>query len=532
MNAASAPPRARDRRAPWKTALLGAGLCALSVGLLLLAFAPFDQGYLAYVALVPFFWAFVRVPRRTAFHVGLFFGIAWWLASVWWIAYPTLAGYLAMCLLFLPVYSVIFVVCARWMRDRWPRGWIAAWALLWVALEALRSSLWRLSFPLFLLGHTQWRYARLLQTADLAGAYGLSFLVAYANACLFALLDKRAPKVKGKVLLAHAAAFAAALCASLAYGEYRLRTVPTRPAFSFATVQGNIPQEVKETGDLTDIVRAHVRLTAEALSGPEGDVDLVLWPETMLPVPLSFPEVSDLRDTVLRHVVGRAGTPFLIGALFATPIERDALEGADAIPGLRLYNSAYLVSPEGEILSRYDKMKPIIMSEYIPFQRTLPFLRRIVPENFGYLYPGRGQTIFDVKGVPVAVVICYEDMMSDLARHARAKGARVLVNLTNDGWFRESSELAYHFSTAVFRAVENRSAVIRSANTGVTGWIDPLGVPSTLAPHRLAVFRATVRTCDLKTPYSILGDAPLWLASAALLLALGLSLLRSRRAEP
>ena len=500
-----------------------------------LAYAPQDAWYLGYVALVPFMFAVVGAQRRQAFGIALLWGMGWWLLAMWWLVYPTWAGYIAACAVFLPIYSVLFGLGARWMHGRWRRSWPATVALLWAAIELARSRLSGLAFPGYLLGETQWQNVRLIQIADLAGTYGVSFLVAYVNMVVFAVLsawtDRRGGRRRASLRWAwrHAVIAALALGGSVLYGAYRMRTVPLGEGLTFASVQGNVPQRVKEeSGSTVEVIRTHIRLSAEALG--EAGVEVVVWPETMVPVALSQSPFGWVRETIVRDVVGQAGVPFIIGSLFETP-GRDlaAWEEADWEPkwkGQRTYNSAYVIDERGEITGRYDKVRPVLFSEYIPFRRTLPFLRWFVPGNFGGLTPASKQRLMEVKGRKVGIAICYEDMMGDLFARARRKGAEMMVVITNDGWFRESGELAYHFSTAVFRAVENRMGVIRSANTGVTGGIDPLGRAKTVPAHVPCVFVHRVETSEARTIYTGVGDTPLWIAGAGLVLALGGSVAR------
>ena len=494
-------------------------LCGFSLLLLSLSFAPSRHGYLAYVALVPFLWALFRVPRRHVFALSFLFGLAFWLVEVYWLAYCTVAGYLTLCA-FLPVYMALFGIGARRLRQRFPRGWIVAVPLLWTSLELVRSNVWSIAFPTFLMGHTQWSFLAMIQIADIGGVYLLSAIVVYGNAVVVALLEtlgKDPPRpIERRQCLIHAAAFALVVILSLSYGAWRMRSIPLAPGPLIASVQGNIPQEVKESRVETErIVETHVQLTLEALAQSPQTPDLIVWPETMIPVAFTAPSAADERKLLLDRLAPGAGTSMLVGSVFVTP----APNVGERLTDFAAFNSAFLIDPSGEIVARYDKMRPILFSEKLPFKRVLPFLRRVVPSNFGYIDAGRDQTLFPLANFRFSVLICYEDMMPDLARSAARRGADILINMTNDAWFKESGELPYHMSTSVFRAVEHRVPVFRAANTGISASIDPLGRVRRIPPHAPDVLFDRIKTCDATTCYQRTGDLPWWVLAVAVLAA-------------
>jgi len=503
-------------------------LCALSILLLTLSFAPSKHGYLAYVALAPFFRALFRVPRRHVFALSFLFGLAFWLVNVYWLAYCTVAGYLALCA-YLPVYTALFGVGARRLRERFPRAWMIVVPLLWTSLELVRSNVWSLAFPTFLMGHTQWSFLPMIQIADIGGVYLLSAIVVYANAIVVALLETRRTDgrsaIERRLCVVHGAAFALVVILSLAYGAWRLRTVPLTEGPVIASVQGNIPQEVKESRvETRKIVETHVELTLKALGELPEKPDLIVWPETMIPVAFSFPVAAGERTLLLDRLAPLAGTPMLVGSLFVTP----APDAGDPPDHFDAFNSAFLIDPAGEIVARYDKMRPILFSEKLPFKRALPFLRRVVPANFGYLSAGREQTLFPLGDLRLAVLICYEDLMADLAGSAVRSGADILINITNDAWFKESGELVYHMSAAVFRAVENRVPVFRAANTGLSASIDPLGRVKHIPSNVPDILFDRVKICRQTTCYQTTGDLPWW----GLAVAVGVATLAARSRKP
>ena len=503
-------------------------MCALSILLLALSFAPSKHGYLAYVALVPFLRVLFRAPRRHVFALSFLFGLAFWLVEVCWLAHCTVLGYLVLCA-YLPVYTVLFGIGARRLRQRFPRAWIIAVPLLWTSLELVRSNTWSIAFPMFLMGHTQWSFLAIIQIADIGGVYLLSAIVVYGNAVVVALLEtfERGAyrSIRRRRCWVHAAAFTLLVILSLTYGVWRTRSIPLTPGPTIASVQGNIPQEVKRSPIETEkIVQTHVQLTEKVLAEMPEKPDLIVWPETMIPVAFSSPDAADERKLLLDRLAPLAATRMLVGSVFVTPVPN----AGERLDDFAAFNSAFLIDPSGEIVARYDKTRPILFSEKLPFTRLLPFLRHLVPRSFGYLTAGRHQTLFPLGDHRFAVVICYEDMMADLAGSAARRGADILVNITNDAWFKQSGELAYHMSAAVFRAVENRVPVFRAANTGLSASIDPLGRIRQIPPHVGDVLFDRVKICTNTTCYQLAGDLPWWI----LAVALGGATIAGRSAKP
>lgn len=235
-----------------------------------------------------------------------------------------------------------------------------------------------------------------------------------------------------------------------------------------ALVQGNIPQEVKNRlPSLAVIIDPHVRLT-RTLRGAQPAPDLIVWPETMLPgCPYTQADMGDLVGALARDVK----TPLLIGCTrFAPHPQRDRWIH---------YNCQAWVGADGRLGAAYDKRRLVPCGEYIPLRGVAPWLPEIVRNMVGYVpdvTPGVADPpLFEVAGAPFGVVICNESTFPGVSRATRRSGARFIVNPTNDGWFKESAELDQVVAICVFRAIENRVGFVRSANTGISCFIDPDG---------------------------------------------------------
>jgi apolipoprotein N-acyltransferase len=250
---------------------------------------------------------------------------------------------------------------------------------------------------------------------------------------------------------------------ALSYGYYKLNyplSAIRYPLFKISVIQGNIPQELKWNPQANDyILDKYFRITLEAA---KVKPDLIIWPEAALPVVL---EEEPTYYEIVKDFVREIKIPLLLGAVTT----RDSF----------YYNSALLVSDEGELLTRYDKLHLVPFGEYIPLKKILGFLGTVAP--IGDFTAGKEYAIFKIPNpksqIPneFSVLICFEDLFPEISREFVKKGADFLVNITNDAWFKKTSSPYQHLQASVFRAVENRVPVVRAANTGISGFIAPTG---------------------------------------------------------
>jgi apolipoprotein N-acyltransferase len=213
-------------------------------------------------------------------------------------------------------------------------------------------------------------------------------------------------------------------------------------------------------------LRRLVRLSQEALGSRP---DLLVWPEAASPGFLRF-------DSNVWHAVSglaRASNVWMV-------VGSDDAESTDT-GEVSYYNAAFLISPEGVIKNRYAKRHLVMFGEYAPLARWLPFLKRLLPVGEGFK-PGAEAVHFEwpltaAGGAKVraAMLICFEDVMAGLVRRSVAADTDLILNLTNDGWFRESAAQYQHAANAVFRAVETGRPLVRCTNNGRTCWVDELG---------------------------------------------------------
>jgi len=430
-------------------------LSILSALLLILSFPTFNLWIFAWFGFLPLFFAIRNKTRAQAFLLSYLSGIIFWLGTIWWLVHVTLAGTILL-ILYLALYFGLFGLLASsypLSTIYLPAGRQATYYLLsipsiWVLLEYLRSHLLT-GFPWALLGYSQYLNLPVIQIADITGAWGVAFLVMLVNVAIYLALIK---KQKRAIILS------CLLCVlvSLGYGYYKinfLRKSPIQKSIRISVVQGNILQDLKWDINSRDfIIDRYVNLTLQAI---KDNPDLIIWPEAALPVvleeePFYYEKVKDL--------VKQIKTPVVLGAV--------------TLRNGHYYNSSLLVSDKGENLELYDKLHLVPFGEYIPLKKILGFLETVVP--IGEITPGKEYKVFN-GSAKFSVLICFEDLFPELSRRFVKKGASFLVNITNDAWYKMSSAPYQHLQASVFRAVENRVFLVRSANTGVSCFIGPSG---------------------------------------------------------
>jgi apolipoprotein N-acyltransferase len=307
------------------------------------------------------------------------------------------------------------------------------------------------------------------------------------------------------------------MASALIFGSVRvdhLGREQDRKSLKVAMVQGNIPQSIKwDPKFLESSFSVYVQ---QSQAAARRGADLIVWPEAAAVFffqpddhyPADFASDAAYRVRLLR-LAQETGHPILFGA--------PALGTEDHQTGF--YNRANLVSGTGKVEAWYDKIQLVPFGEYVPLKNVLGFFVNRVVTGFGDLFPGRLQTIFDVKGAKLAVLICYESVFPDFTRRAVKSGAQILVNITNDAWYDESSAPYQLLAMAAMRSVETKVPMVRVANTGISAVITPSGMitaPTPLFKRETEIERVYWR--PESTVYTRVGDV---FAEVCLLLAAG-----------
>lgn len=454
-----------------------AGLAWGVPGLLLAATAPRNAAFtfqIAYLAGATHYLLSLSWLRFIPFPAGAY--AAWFSLSLFLALFPCLWVWtcwrIAIHLAIAPPSQGQGGVVWRELADRlsqtpWWRLnlWFLLCAGAWVAWEMTQARLFG-GFPWNLLGTSQYRLLPIIQISTYTGVYGVSFLMVWFSVSLMtaALLLARFPD--RPAAWRRPLVFPALVMVLVSGGGFL--SLLDRPQVArnlkVALVQPSIPQTlIFDPSGTTNRFETLFRLTEQALAtGP----DIVIWPEASLPGGLS-------RDNFDRLVtrIRDARTWMIFGA-----DEIEEIPTASGEPEMRAYNSAFLLNPEGEIAASYRKQRLVMFGEYIPFVRWLPFLRHLSPIGDGF-QSGSAPVAFPLGELEItaSVLICFEDNFPHGARKHAEPTVDVLINLTNDAWFGQSSAQWQHAANAAFRAIENGRPLIRSCNNGITCWIDRHG---------------------------------------------------------
>lgn len=490
-------------------------LAVLSATLFILSFPGFNLWIFAWVAFVPLFFAIEGVRPLKAFLISYMTGFIFFLGTMYWLIHVTLPGMLVV-VAYLSLYFGFFGLMVVFVMRNFGFNSTGQMKLLlvpaaWVSLEWIRSQALT-GFGWNLLAYSQSFNLPIIQIADITGAYGVSFLIVLANLAIFLSIKK----IKGGNIKDHSHLIVAVILilASCCYGIVRLKNIFTGEKIKVAIVQGNIPQDEKWDSRFAEMIMDRYEDLTKR-SNVEGKADLVIWPETSIPGFVQNDEELFLR---VKRITGAVNTPLLAGAPRYT----------DTKDGTSYYNSAFLFLKDGTVAGSYDKVHLVPFGEYVPFGKLLSFVHRFAPRPIGDCAAGKDYAVFDLliergakdnnytwkllKKVKFSCLICFEDVFPDLARRFAGKNIDFLVNITNDAWFKRSSAAYQHAQASVFRAVENRINVLRSANTGLSCFIDQKGrITARVAQGGKDLFVSGFREHEIilsraRTVYTVYGD--------------------------
>jgi apolipoprotein N-acyltransferase len=500
-----------------------------------LCFPHYDLGWLAWIVLVPLHFALTELTTSKAFRYGWLAGTIAFAGTVPWVItamnqfgqVPLVVSSLLMLLLatylglFVGAYAVGYVL----LQKRFPFWlWLGA-PSLWVSLEYLRT--YALSgFPWTILGYSQYQWLPVIQLSDMTGVYGVSFLVVMGNVVITSILIwvwQRKGECSRSFPWQPALSFSVVLSVVLVYGHWQINQQhildTSARSLSIGVVQPNISQDKKwDAAYIDETLKRYSTLSQQT----GQNLDLLIWPEAATPF---FFEKELGYQKIILSILRDSQSPLLFGS----PTLRFEPDGSPY-----LLNSAYMLSPEKLLTGRYDKRHLVPFGEYVPLKWLLFFLEKLVV-GIGDFKPGQGPMTLSLSissekiPVSIGVPICYEIIFPDLVRRMAKEGANLLVTLTNDAWFGDSSAPYQHFSMAVFRAVENHLPLARAANTGVSGFIGPDG--RILAETPIFTQQAMTGSLPLRTApptfYTQYGDAFSW----GCVILTGIFLIASRRKQ-
>jgi apolipoprotein N-acyltransferase len=476
------------------------------------------------VAFVPWLLALerslsTRTGASTGFRLGLALGAAYFVGTLYWIpdvlvTYGGLARIVAVPVTGLLIaYLALFPALASWVVARaWQaHGPSAIWIapLAWVASEWLRGWLFS-GFPWVLVGTSQMSWLAIVQSVSLAGVWGLSALIVAANVAIVVAITRRPGR-----RLRGALTTGLLVVGLAAWGAWRLGGAHDSDPGSrlrVGIVQGNVPQDQKWSPGFADqILRRYLTLSREAAA---AGARLIVWPESATPF---FFEEDPVGGSAVRDLARDVSAYLLFGS--------DQLERGSPV---RYYNAAFLVGPDGRTIGVYRKQHLVPFGEYVPLKRLLFFVAPLV-DAVADFSAGTETGLMPVDGRPLSTAICYEVIFGNSIRRAVREGSQLLTTVTNDAWYGRTSAPWQHFDQAAIRAVEQGRYLVRAANTGVSGVVDPYGrVTARKGLFETGVLIQDVSLLEGRTLYCTIGDSFAW-ASAALCL---LVLVRSWRLRP
>ena len=462
------------------------------------------------------------------------------------ISEPASAGILALFCLYLGLYHALFGALIVAIR----RGLGRNWALLlspfaWVAVELARSRI--TGFPWDLLGTAQVDNLLLTRIGPITGVYGISFAIAAINALWLTKFTVRQRR--------HTRILLAAGCAGIVVLYiFAIRHI-AQPAHQGTQATATLLQENLEVGEASQYAgpplseqRELQQFSELSLSPPmsycagvpelastkcinvissipaasfanSGNTDLIVWPEA----PNDFIEGAPAVRMAVSSLARQANAPVIIGDV-RYKADSSAPGGYDSVH----YNSASFFRADGSFAGRYDKMHLVPFGEYVPYKKLLFFAGDLLGDA-GDFSAGTHRSVFQTDGHKVGVFICYESVFPDEIRHFAGLGAEVLVNISDDGWYGDTSAAWEHLNMVRMRAIENHRWILRATNTGVTAAIDPYGRVVRSAPrHQRTALRVGFDYERDSTFYAAHGDWFAYLCSIATAAALVLAFIRQR----
>jgi apolipoprotein N-acyltransferase len=499
----------------WRLVLLSAGLQIVIFPL------PNLYGF-SWIAIAPLIVAILRarapetlqlqlddqarlLPARPwqGFVLGYVCGILWFAGTCYWIfdtmhrygGMPIPAAALALVLfcMYVGLYHGLFgLLLALVAGSRTAvsgasiRRALVVAPFLWVAVELARTRI--TGFPWELLGYAQTGNFALTRIATLTGVYGLSFEIVLVNSVFAAaFLAPRGAKERRKWILV-----AACGAAMLLQAGQLLAPPPVKADRVALLVQPNIPIQAGEMwtkeyfqGTLRDLTAMSLHPSVEPpRENSTLRYNLIVWPESPSPFYTNDPLFRDAVSEMARQ----SGSWVVVGSIGIEPAMHRGGQTS------QIFNSAALVSPQGEWAGRYDKVHLVPFGEYLPFPKVFAFAGGLTKE-VGEFQHGESHTPLDAGGERLGMFICYESIFPDEVRQGPLQGAQILVNISNDGWYGDSGAWAQHLQQTQMRAIENGRWLLSATNTGMTASIDPYGRIVAATPRK-------VRTA-LAAPYAL-----------------------------
>lgn len=422
---------------------------------------------LIWFSLAPFIYVLSRTSVRSGILSGIIFTLSFYGLTLFWITNVTKLG-LILLLFYISLYAVIFVLLGRYLWRKRLR--VITLPCLWIILEFLRENVW-CGFGWANLGYSQYRHLYLIQIADLAGVKLLSFLIVMVNVFIlqvFLTLKKKGLEPRGvKSIFKETAAIFLVFIICFWYSARRLDGLKASGFHKISVVQPNVPQSIK----WEDFPRFKIISRLNDLAAMAEKDSLVIFPEASWPLVVDEDNYSELEQ-------------------FIRGLNRDVIIGAVTDRKGRFYNEALQFDKQAELIDTYQKIKLVPFGEYVPLRQFLTFIS--VFNSIGDTSRGHRPVRFVYKDSKFSALICFEDIFPRYVREL-SRGNDFLLNITNDAWFKGEPQAGQHFGIMILRAVENRISIVRSANSGISGWVSFKGEIEKFKSNDKEVFFAGVK---------------------------------------
>ena len=492
----------------------------------------------AWFGLVPLLWALLTPastdaprPLRQSFLLAYLCGVLWYMGNCYWVrdvmlqygdmplGAPTLLliGYS----LVLGLYFGLFGLGVALVRKATgSTRWALAFApILWAALDLAAARI--TSVPWDQLGYSQVDNGLVNQLAPWTGVYGISFVLVFVNALLTGGLILNSHFHIGRRGQSFLRATGILLMVGGASGVVITPPTPA-PTATAVLIQPNLDVASDNRwlapGEWDQHIAEFKRLAGEQCKtyiagipqtgAPAAEIvcppypthpDLVVWPES----PAPFVEQEPRFQQALAAIAQQEQAPLVVGSLSEDySVEEQTWHD---------YNSALIIAADGARVGRYDKIHLVPFGEYVPFQKLLFFAHKLTGRVSGFSR-GDSHKVFRLNGHRYGVFICYESAFADEVREFSQLGAEVLVNISDDGWYGDTSAPWQHLNILRMRAIENRRWILRDTNNGVTAAIDPYGrVRQSIPRHQVDALPAGYGFRGDVTFYTAHGDLFAWL---------------------
>ena len=472
------------------------GLLVLSGIFLGISFPPFPFPFtiLMLVGLIPYFIVIEKRKKLIEINSAIYLmAFVFGLITIYWVgswqkeADPFLMISGALLLFVNPVFFLIPSTLLYYSRKIFPSSaTLFLFPLFWVTYEYVYM-LTDLSFPWLTLGNGLPHFTAFIQAADIVGTMGLSLIVVFINILFYKGISYYPSKKKRSYV--HLLIGIFIIIVLLVYGAVRLNTFKiSDKTIRVGLIQPNLdPWEKWSGSSVDDLTHTYLDMSRQAVN---KGAKLIVWPETALPVFLLNEAYRDPLDSIYSFIEKNkiyllTGMPDIRYDEKGPKLPSDSKYSKEGNFYYRTYNAIYLFSPYSGEIQRYGKMKLVPFGERVPFVDTFPFLGDLIKWGVGITgwNVGKDTLVFQLPvnktlekdTLKLNGLVCYESIYPDFVAGFIHKGAQLIIVVTNDSWYGNSSGPYQHKEMSVLRAVENRRSVLRAANGGISCIIDPLG---------------------------------------------------------